>query len=137
MTKNPKYEFESTWIQQIWINLILLSFWSTHLFLELSFILLCQSWYDVYGPYHHNAVFVYVYCFPPDLRSLPCYVLFCGGDTSTIYKVYCNCVIIEFQFAISVQSQIYHILDMIITSWEVTKGATHWLSIAYFEIIFW
>ena len=32
-------------------------------------------------------------CFSPDLRSLPCHVLFCGGDTSTIYKVYYDCLI--------------------------------------------
>ena len=36
--------------------------------------------------------------FPPDLRSLPCYALFCGGDISTTYKVYYECLVIEFQF---------------------------------------
>ena len=28
-----------------------------------------------------------------DLSSLPCHVLFCGEDTSTIYKVYYDCLI--------------------------------------------
>ena len=32
-------------------------------------------------------------CFSSDLHSLPCHVLFCSGETSTIYKVYYDCLI--------------------------------------------
>ena len=32
-------------------------------------------------------------CFPLDLRSLPCHVLFCGGDNNAIDKVCYDCLI--------------------------------------------
>ena len=144
MKQRNKESFDKRFKTWIWINMNSTNLnWSAHLFLKLSSILLCQSWYDVYGPYHHNVAFVYVYgqwimskIFIVFLLIYVAYhvTLYFVVETSALHiKSIMNS---GYRISISVQSQIYHILNIIITDWEVTKVATHWLRIAYFKIIF-